>query len=79
VHSAGITGNSDQTLVDVGEHICADLAHGTPTVVEARGIRQTNPSLTLWQGNMAVDVALQFLCPQLMRLDNQEPIILPIA
>jgi Protein of unknown function (DUF732) len=79
VHSAGITGNSDQTLVDVGDHICADLAHRTPTVVEARGIRQTNPSLTLRQGNIAVDMALQFLCPQLMRLDNQEPLILPIG
>lgn len=76
--SAGINGNSDQTLVTVGDHVCADLAHGTPSVVVADGLRQTNPSLQLIQSNVAVDAALMNLCPRLLRIDNQEPVLLPM-
>jgi hypothetical protein len=76
--TAGIRGNSDQTLVMVGDRICADLAHGTPSVVVADGLRQTNPSMTLLAGNVAVDAALLNLCPQLMRADNGEPVLLPM-
>jgi hypothetical protein len=78
VRTAGITGNSDQTLLMVGQQVCADLRHGTPTVLEAAGLRQTNPSMTLLQGNVAVDAALLNLCPELMRVDNKEPVPLPL-
>jgi hypothetical protein len=76
--SAGVHGNSDQTLVMVGDRVCTDLAHGTPSVVVADGLRQTNPSMTLLAGNVAVDAALLNLCPQLMRTDNGEPVLLPM-
>ena len=76
--SAGIHGNSDQTLVMVGDRVCSDLAHGAPSAVVAAGLRQTNPSMTLLQGNGAVDAALIDLCPQLMRTDNREPVLLPL-
>ena len=78
VHTAGIAGNSDQTLLTVGQRICDDLAHGTPSALVAAGLRQTSPSLSLHQGNVAVDAALMNLCPQLMRADNQEPVFLPL-
>ena len=78
VRTAGITGNSDQTLVEVGQRACDDLAHGTPSAVVAAGLRRTNPSLSLHQGNVAVDAAMINLCPQLMRDDNQEPVLLPL-
>jgi hypothetical protein len=76
--SAGLHGNSDETLVMVGDRICGDLEHGTPSAVVAAGLRQTNPSMTLLQGNGAVDAALIDLCPQLMRTDNREPVLLPL-
>jgi Protein of unknown function (DUF732) len=76
--SAGIHGNSDETLVMVGDRICGDLEHGTPSAVVAAGLRQTNPSMTLLAGNGAVDAALIDLCPQLMRTDNREPVLLPL-
>lgn len=78
IHTAGINGNNDQTLLTIGQRICADLAHGTPSALVAAGLRQTSPSLSLHQGNVAVDAALMNLCPQLMRADNQEPVFLPL-
>lgn len=78
LHTAGITGNSDQTLLTIGQRVCADLEHGAPTAVEAAGLRQTNPSMTLHQGNVAVDAAMMNLCPQLMRIDDREPVLLPL-
>lgn len=78
LHTAGITGNSDQTLLTVGHRVCADLEHGAPSALEAAGLRQTNPSMTLVQGNVAVDAAIMNLCPQLMRVDNREPVLLPL-
>ncbi|BBZ45435.1 hypothetical protein MPRM_27160 [Mycobacterium parmense] len=76
--SAGVHGNSDQTLVIVGDRVCGDLERGTPSAVVAAGLRQTNPSMTLLAGNAAVDAALVDLCPQLMRTDNREPVLLPL-
>lgn len=79
VRTAGITANSGQTLLTIGQQICTDLRRGTPTVSAASGLRQTNPSITLHQGNVAVDAALMNLCPELMRVDaDQEPIFLPL-
>jgi hypothetical protein len=78
VRTAGITGNNDQTLLMVGQRVCTDLEHGAPTALEAGGLRQTNPSMTPHQGNVAVDAAIMNLCPQLMRVDNREPRLLPL-
>lgn len=78
MHTAGINGNSNQTLLTIGHGICTDLQHGTPSAAEAAALRQSNPSFTLHQGNVAVDAAMMNLCPQLMRVDNQEPVLLPL-
>ena len=67
---AGISGNSNQTLVQNGQSICAHIAHGTSSLTAADRLRSVNPSLTLVQGNTAVDAALTFLCPQLIHTDG---------
>jgi hypothetical protein len=70
--AAGISGDNN-AMVKVGMGICADIAHGTPAVREAASLRSTNPTMTLVQGNVAVDTAELFLCPQIARPSTTLP------
>ena len=57
-------------MVKVGDKICADIAGGTSSVTEADGLRSVNRTLTLVQGNYAVNMALMDLCPALIHQDG---------
>ena len=74
--SAGISGNSDQTLIHNGQAICGDIANGVPSADEAAGLQQTNPSLTYLQTNAAVDTALTYLCPRLITQDMKQILVM---
>jgi hypothetical protein len=65
----GISGNSN-AMVNIGYRVCGDIQHGVSAVKEAASIRSVNPSLTLQQGNFAVDVAQIYLCPDVMHADG---------
>ena len=73
---AGIHANSDATLITTGKGICADIARGVPSVTEANRLRMANPTMSLVQGHVAVDVALTFLCDGLV--NNNPDLLLPM-
>jgi hypothetical protein len=65
----GISGNSN-AMVKVGYGICREISRGIPAVQAAANLRSANPTLSLQQGNFAVDATQVYLCPQVMRADG---------
>lgn len=60
----------------MGKGICADIGRGFASVTEANRLRMANPTMSLVQGNVAVDAAPTFICDGLV--NNNPDLLLPM-